>query len=134
MIGMFFTPDSPKYLLSEGKTSDAQKSLQWLRGGSTNVEPELRTLSKSIEEERQIGNITFKQLFTERAYLHPFMIAMFAHIGQQFCGVNVVIFYLQTIFEKSHSSLDPSKLFSFATVENTSMNPKYFIPMYWTSF
>ena len=120
MIGMFFTPDSPKYLLSEGKTTEAQKSLQWLRGGSTNVEPELRALSKSIEEERQIGSITFKQLFTERAYLHPFMIAMFAHVGQQFCGVNVVIFYLQTIFEKAHSSLDPSKFFSFVILTVTT--------------
>ena len=46
---------------------------------------------------------------SKRVYWQPFLIAMFGMFGQQFCGINVVFFYQQTIFEKAHSSIDPSK-------------------------
>ena len=69
----------------------------------------LRQLSESHEEESKIGSVTFKELLSKRVYWQPFLIAMFGMFGQQFCGINVVFFYQQTIFEKAHSSIDPSK-------------------------
>ena len=38
---------------------------------------------------------------------------MFGMFGQQFCGINVVFFYQQTIFEKARSSIDPSKYWKY---------------------
>lgn len=110
MVGLlFFMPDSPKYLISQNKASEAKSALQWLRGSAADVETELQHLLKDHEEESKIGSISVKQLLTEKVYLAPFLIAIFGMFGQQFCGINVVIFYLQPIFEKANSSVDPSK-------------------------
>jgi len=34
-IGLFFIPETPRYLLLKDKESVAKKSLQWLRGASS---------------------------------------------------------------------------------------------------
>ena len=66
-------------------------------------------MQSTFEEERNIGNISFMELISKRVYWQPFLIAMFGMFGQQFCGINVVFFYQQTIFEKANSSVDPSE-------------------------
>ena len=106
-------PDSPVYLIAQNQREDAKKALQWLRGPSADIEVELNQLEQSQEKEAQVGSIGLKDLFTKRVYFQPFVIAMFAMFGQQFCGVNAVFFYLQTIFEKAGSSIEASKDFSF---------------------
>ena len=109
VVMLLFMPDSPKYLIAESKTLEARKALQWFRGPQFDVDEELRQISESHEEESKIGSVTFKELLSKRVYWQPFLIAMFGMFGQQFCGINVVFFYQQTIFEKAHSSIDPSK-------------------------
>ena len=106
---LLFLPDSPKYLISQEKTTEARKSLQWLRGKNYNVDPEMSILTEENLKESEIGSISLKQLFSQRVYWQPFCIAMFGMFGQQFCGINVVLFYLQPIFEKAKSSVDPSE-------------------------
>ena len=75
----------------------------WFINGSS------RQMTESYEEERKIGSISFRELMSKRVYWQPFLIAMFGMFGQQFCGINVVFFYQQTIFEKANSSVDPSE-------------------------
>ncbi len=106
---MFFMPESPMHLIGKDKVDQARESLQWFRGRHVDVEPELKTIMVSKEEEKRIGSITLGELFTNRVYWQPFLIAIFGMFGQQFCGVNVVFFYLQTIFDKAGSSIEPGK-------------------------
>ena len=106
-------PDSPKFLLAKKQTAEAQKALQWFRGSQVDINSELKDMMRANEEEAQIGNISFKDLFSQKVYLQPFLIAMFVMFGQQFCGINVVFFYLVTIFEKTKSSIDSSKISTF---------------------
>lgn len=40
-------PETPQYLLSKGKSAEAAKSLQWLRGRDNNVDHELQQLKVS---------------------------------------------------------------------------------------
>ena len=68
---------------------------------------ELLELKETVQEQKEIGSISIKQLFTERTYYYPFGIAMSLMFMQQFSGVNVVIFYAQTIFRDAGSELDP---------------------------
>ena len=106
---LFFMPDSPKYLISQDKSSEAKKALQWLRGPQADIEPEMLHMINSAQDEKKIGSISLQELCTKRVYLQPFLIAMFGMFGQQFCGINAVFFYLQTIFEKANSTVHPSK-------------------------
>ncbi|CAG7825446.1 unnamed protein product, partial [Allacma fusca] len=45
-IGMFFMPDTPRYLLMKGKDQEARKALKWLRGAETDeqIEPEIKAV------------------------------------------------------------------------------------------
>ena len=58
----------------------------------------------------QVGTISLKTLLMEQRYLKPFVIAMTLMLLQQFSGVNAVMFYTQTIFEKAGSKLDPGEV------------------------
>ena len=109
-ISMFFMPESPMYLVENNDLPNAKKSLQWFRGNRVNVEHELKAMIKAKNEEKAVGSITVKELFTNRLYWQPFLIAVFAMFGQQFCGINVVFFYLQSIFESAGSTIEPGKL------------------------
>ena len=94
-----------------------------------NHEWTLRQISESHEEESKIGSVTFKELLSKRVYWQPFLIAMFGMFGQQFCGINVVFFYQQTIFEKARSSIDPSKsrkLLKYKLEKSTNLRQIFF--------
>jgi MFS family permease len=105
-IGMFFMPESPVYLVSKGKIEQAEASLKWLRGQDYDVSQELRDLQEEAENQRQIGSITFTELFTKRVYVMPMLISAALMFFQQFSGINVVIFYTQKIFNDAGSDLD----------------------------
>ena len=58
----------------------------------------------------------FYRLLTEGVYLKPFLIATVIMFLQQFCGVNVVIFYAETIFIKAGSTIDPGMTLYFSSL------------------
>ena len=57
-IGLFFVPESPRYLLTRDREEDARKSLHTLRGTSVDAdefELEFTEMVKGIEEERRVA-------------------------------------------------------------------------------
>ena len=56
--GLFFVPESPRYLLNKGKTEQARKALETLRGDSLSAEHlelEWAEMVKGIEEEKRLA-------------------------------------------------------------------------------
>ena len=109
VLALFFMPDSPKFLISKNRISEARQALRWFRGPNYDVDSEFKQILTSNKEEENIGGISLLELFTQKVYFVPFLIAMYGMFGQQFCGINVVFFYLQTIFDKANSTVDPCK-------------------------
>jgi hypothetical protein len=62
---MFFMPESPYFLITRGKDSEAEKSLKWLRGSQYDITEEIGDLQKTFEEQSQTGSVSIKQLLTE---------------------------------------------------------------------
>lgn len=127
IITFYFMPDSPHFYITKGRKSDAMKSLQFLRGKSEEgVQEELDMIQASVEESMKnkgsvadvfnnSGNVKglkifwkIKKIFHELTYLSALIIAAGLLTFQQLSGVNVVLFYSQSIFEKAGSSLDPA--------------------------
>ena len=102
-------PESPPHLLSKKKDEQAQKSLQWLRGKHYNTTKELEVMKESLAREQAIGDISLKTMLTVDVYWKPFLIVMMLMFLQQFCGINAVIFYTQTIFIHAGTNIDASK-------------------------
>ena len=108
---MFFMPESPVYLIDKGHLDQARNSLARLRG-TEDIEEELMEMKRSHEIQQNTGSISYKDLFTNRIYVEPFITMLLLMFFQQFAGINGVLFYLKDIFIKAHSDMD-SGLSSF---------------------
>ncbi|XP_013191246.2 facilitated trehalose transporter Tret1 [Amyelois transitella] len=102
---MLLTPETPYWYVSKGRVEDARKSLQWLRGKNANVDKEMRDLTRLQADSNLMGGNVVGQLFSRRN-MPALLIALGLMIFQQFSGINAVIFYAESIFEMSGSSID----------------------------
>ncbi|KAJ8735514.1 hypothetical protein PYW07_007134 [Mythimna separata] len=102
---MLLTPETPRWFVSKGRTDDARKALQWLRGKNTNVDKEMKDLTRTQADSDRTGGNAFRQLFTLK-YMPAVLISLGLMLFQQLSGINAVIFYAASIFKMSGSSVD----------------------------
>ncbi|KAL0267507.1 UNVERIFIED_CONTAM: hypothetical protein PYX00_009759 [Menopon gallinae] len=107
-VFLLFMPESPFYELSKNNHKSAAKSLRKLRGKSADgIKDELNALQAAVDESvRQTG--TWIDLFSKTANKRAVLLMGGLMAIQQFSGVNVVLFYSESIFQKAGSSLSPS--------------------------
>ncbi|KOC60547.1 Facilitated trehalose transporter Tret1 [Habropoda laboriosa] len=99
-----FMPESPIYYLKKGDVDSARKSLIRLRGVQYNVENELQSHKDALVE-NNTNTTPFWTVLKSKATVKGFIIAYGLMFFQQMCGVNVVVFYADSIFEKAGSAL-----------------------------
>ncbi|KAF8904392.1 hypothetical protein CPB84DRAFT_1845352 [Gymnopilus junonius] len=103
VIGVYFCPESPRWLMKKERYKDAYKSFKRLRNSELQAARDLYYVHRQLEEEKHILHGTsyisrFFDLFTvprvRRATLASFVVM----IAQQMCGINIIAFYSSTIF------------------------------------
>ena len=106
MTSMLMMPESPTWLLSNGRDNQAKLALQMLRGYRTDIEPEWCQLRDNIRQSSRES--TNKAAFWRRPTLtftwnptvwKPFTISLVIMILQQFSGINVVIYNTVPFFQ-----------------------------------
>ncbi|XP_067008006.2 facilitated trehalose transporter Tret1 [Anabrus simplex] len=102
-VAMFFMPDSPYYLISKGRDEEARSALKWLRG-TNDVDDEMNEMKEEVKES-QLTETSLRDLITNKGNRKALIISMGLVAGQQLSGINAILFYSTTIFEKTHSSL-----------------------------
>ncbi|TRY70088.1 hypothetical protein TCAL_05190 [Tigriopus californicus] len=107
-ILMFFMPETPYFLLSKGKVEAGEKSLQWLRGKQFDIHEELEKLTRSVEDQKLQTTLGLVEIVGNMTYLKPLLIMLTLHFFQQFCGINVIVFYLADIFIDAGLNVDNS--------------------------
>ncbi|XP_073137015.1 sugar transporter ERD6-like 6 [Henckelia pumila] len=98
--GLFFIPESPRWLAKMGMTDDFEASLQVLRGFDTDITVEVNEIKRSVASTSRRTALRFKDLKVRRIWL-PLMIGIGLLIFQQLSGTNGVIFYSATIFKSA---------------------------------
>ncbi|KAL0276887.1 UNVERIFIED_CONTAM: hypothetical protein PYX00_004355 [Menopon gallinae] len=101
----FFMPETPSFLLSKGKRSEAISTLKWFRGDNYDVRSELCKIEEEITEARE-NKATFKDLISSNANINALVISLGLMLFQQLSGINAVIFYTASIFQAAGSDLD----------------------------
>ncbi|MHB1303365.1 MAG: sugar porter family MFS transporter [Acidiphilium sp.] len=96
--GMMVLPESPRWLAGKGRNEDAKRALTFLRGGG-DVTEELRSLRHDLAHEDR-ATAPWHVLLEARVR-KPLIIGVGLAIFQQVTGINTVIYFAPTIFQKA---------------------------------
>lgn len=89
-ISMLFIPESPRWLIMQGRNEEGRKSLIWLRPKNENVELEIVEIEQAIQQEKDIaGGIGFFDMFRDpidrrRTFLSVSSVTLQAASGSMF--------------------------------------------------
>ncbi|KJA27733.1 hypothetical protein HYPSUDRAFT_34863 [Hypholoma sublateritium FD-334 SS-4] len=133
-LGVYFCPESPRWLMKKGRYTEAYDSFKRLRNSELQAARDLYYIHRQLQAESLIGkNSTyvtrFIELFTvpriRRATLASFVVM----IAQQMCGINIIAFYSSTIFVNANYSTRSALLASFGF---GLVNWLFALPAVWT--
>ncbi|OAY83110.1 Sugar transporter ERD6-like 6 [Ananas comosus] len=96
--GLFFIPESPRWLAKMGMMEDFESSLQVLRGFDTDITAEANEIKRAVASSRRRTTIRFADLKQKR-YSVPLMIGIGLLVLQQLSGINGILFYAGSIFK-----------------------------------
>lgn len=101
-----FLPESPAYLISQGKQGEAKAALRYYRGIDNDIDAEIKQLKEYIRNSAK-NRVTFKQIFCTRATIKALVVSFGLMIFQQMSGIYPILFYAETIFQEFAISLEP---------------------------
>lgn len=126
LLVIIVAPETPTYLLRSGNRKGAEHSLVLLRGHEYDIAGELEELQQQLEEEQKRSS-KFGDLISSRATVRA-SIAMTGLLSfLSFSGINVLIFYAESIFKSSGSSISPQVCSIIIGVLQVSKKQKLYV-------
>ena len=93
-IGLFFIPESPRWLMEQDKVDTARRSLDWLRPNKTGIDSELLNIQTAMEEAKaNSGKALFFEMFRGPINRRRTMLAVAAVNTQAASGAMYMIAY-----------------------------------------
>ncbi|KAM7524160.1 hypothetical protein LguiA_014062 [Lonicera macranthoides] len=114
--GLFFIPESPRWLAKMGFTEDFETSLQVLRGFDTDISIEVNEIKRSVASSGKRATIHFYDLKRKR-YWYPLMVGIGLLVLQQLNGINGVLFYSSNIFKSAGVSSSKAATFGLGAIQ-----------------
>ncbi|XP_039156980.1 sugar transporter ERD6-like 7 isoform X2 [Eucalyptus grandis] len=100
LFGLFFIPESPRWLAKTGREKEFEAALQKLRGKDADISEEAAEIQDYMETLQLLPKASILDLFRRR-YLSSVIIGVGLMVVQQFGGINGVCFYTSNIFEEA---------------------------------
>lgn len=124
VLGIYFTPESPRWLMKQGRYRQAYKSLLRLRNTPLQAARDLYYINAQLVAEdvmvQEAGMTTkaglftrFIELFTIPRVRRATWASGIVMIAQQMCGINIVAFYSSTVFTEAGASVTSALLASW---------------------
>ncbi|XP_061586290.1 solute carrier family 2, facilitated glucose transporter member 8 isoform X2 [Cololabis saira] len=99
LVVMCFMPETPRFLLAQGKRREAEEALRFLRGPDAPVEWECSRIEESGDQ--QGSSFGLSDLRDPGVY-KPLLLGVMLMFFQQMTGINAIMFYAENIFEQAH--------------------------------
>ncbi|KAJ5628667.1 hypothetical protein N7490_010895 [Penicillium lividum] len=124
IFGVWFCPESPRWLIIKGRHRAAYESLLRLRNSPLQAARDLYMIHSQLAMERDMleGSgyaktdsmlVRFKEIFTVPRLRRATQASGIVMIAQQMCGINIIAFYSSTIFQLAGANNIEALLASF---------------------
>ncbi|CAH2057280.1 unnamed protein product, partial [Iphiclides podalirius] len=97
-------PETPEFLVKQGKIDEAKTVLAWLRGVSTidcSLEEDIDRIVKAEKRTQADSKSVWNIIIHDRPTLKAFIITLVIKITQQFDGYLIVLIYAGFVFERA---------------------------------
>lgn len=94
---IWFIPESPRYVMDKYGSDAGKETLQKVRKGD--VDQEVFAMQQESERQKEIGTLSYGQLFSNPSIRKRVFIACYLQIAQQLTGVNAFLSYENEIFK-----------------------------------
>ncbi|MFB7177034.1 sugar porter family MFS transporter [Streptomyces sp. NPDC056257] len=106
----FVIPESPRYLISVGRTEQAKKVLREVEGSKIDIDARAAEIDRAMRSEHKS---TFKDLLGGRFGFLPIVwIGIGLSVFQQLVGINVIFYYSSSLWQSV--GIDPSSSFFYS--------------------
>nr|XP_032524060.1 solute carrier family 2, facilitated glucose transporter member 8-like isoform X1 [Danaus plexippus plexippus] len=116
MLLFLGVPETPVYLIKQGKIKEARATLAWLRNTSLddkNLQEEIQQMEREEEHAKSVQKATWRSLVKDKTTFKAFRLSINVMLSQETCGYLVVLMYAGSIFEQAsesiHLKLSPNK-------------------------
>ncbi|KAK9161418.1 hypothetical protein Syun_007759 [Stephania yunnanensis] len=116
LLGLFFIPESPRWLAKVGRQKEFEIALQRLRGKNTDVSFEAAEIQDYIESLNNSPKVQVLDLFQTK-YIRSLIIGVGLMVFQQFGGINGISFYASQTFESAGASSGKIGTIAYACIQ-----------------
>ncbi|CAH0696238.1 unnamed protein product [Spodoptera exigua] len=108
LVAFIAMPETPVFLVKQGKIKEARAALAWLRNTTTDdkdLEEAIQQLEREEEYARSMKKATWKSIVKDKTTFKAFRISLNVMLSQETCGYLVVLMYAGSIFEQASESI-----------------------------
>jgi sugar porter (SP) family MFS transporter len=103
---LFLVPDSPRWLVAQGKANQAAAILGRLGTDTGNVQEEVEEIRRSLD----LTHHSLKEPLLQRRYMKPVLLAVAIAMFNQLSGINALMYYAPHIFRMAGAGEDSALL------------------------
>ncbi|XP_019873536.2 facilitated trehalose transporter Tret1-like [Aethina tumida] len=107
ILGIYIIPESPFYLVANGREEEAIEVLTKLREADANIKEEIQVIKDALTKNTEQASI--KDMFSTKAARLAFFLSILLVVSQQFSGMAVILAYTEQIFKETNSTLTPAE-------------------------